>query len=87
MLQFRGSFYESPLVLCVIGEHFGPEWYFAGAPRRNVPILFGHYAYATTKQDNEVRCRWTAWLRWSHAWHDEESYSLRMGPLRGKTCK
>jgi hypothetical protein len=55
MFQLRRPFDKSPFVLGVVGEHFCSEWYFAGAPRRNVAILFGHRSYATTKQDNEVR--------------------------------
>jgi hypothetical protein len=55
MFHLRGPFDELPFFLRVVGEHFGSEWYLAGAPRRNVAILFGHHHYATTKQDNEVR--------------------------------
>jgi hypothetical protein len=55
MFQFRRPFDKSPFILGVVGEHFRSERYFAGAPRRNVAILFGHHLYATTKQDNEVR--------------------------------
>jgi hypothetical protein len=55
VFQFRRPFDKSPFILGVVGEHFCSEWYFAGAPRRNVAILFGHHLYATTKQDNEVQ--------------------------------
>ena len=55
MFQLRRPFDKSPFILGVVGEHFCSEWYFAGAPRRNVAILLGHRSYATTKQDNEVR--------------------------------
>jgi hypothetical protein len=55
MFKLRSLFDESPFILCVVGEHFCPEWSFTGAPRRNVGILFGHRRYATTKQDNAVQ--------------------------------
>jgi hypothetical protein len=55
VFQLRCPLDKSPFILGVVGEHFCSEWYFAGAPRRNVAILFGHRSYATTKQDNEVR--------------------------------
>jgi hypothetical protein len=55
MFKLRSLFDEPPFILSVVGEHFCPEWSFAGAPRRNVGILFGHGRYATTKQDNGVR--------------------------------
>ena len=55
MLTLCSLLDESPFILCVVGEHFCSEWSFAGAPRRNV-ILFGHRPYATTKQDNALRC-------------------------------
>jgi len=55
MFQFRRPFDKSPFILGVVGEHFRSEGYFAGAPRRNVAILFGHRLNATTEQDNEVQ--------------------------------
>ena len=54
MLQSRCSFNESPLFQCVVGEHLGSEWCFAGAPRRNVAIFFGHHHNATTTQANDL---------------------------------
>ena len=42
MFQLGCFFDEPPFFLCVVGEHLRSEWYFAGAPRRNVAILFGH---------------------------------------------
>ena len=54
MFELRSLFDESPFILSVVGEHLCSEWSFAGAPRRNVRILFGHHCDATTKQDNAV---------------------------------
>jgi hypothetical protein len=54
MFKLRSFFDKSPFILSVIGEHLCSEWSFAGAPRRNVGILFGHCRYATTKQYNAV---------------------------------
>jgi hypothetical protein len=53
--QLSGLFDELPFFLRIVGKHFRPEWYFAGTPRRNVLILFGHHLYGSTKQDNELR--------------------------------
>jgi hypothetical protein len=64
MFQFRRPFDKSPFILCVVGEHFRSEGYFAGAPRRNVAILFGHHLNATTEQDNEVQPHRTACSGW-----------------------
>jgi hypothetical protein len=64
MFKLRRPFDESPFILGVVGEHFRSEWYFAGAPRRNVTILVGHGLYATTKQDNEVQPVTDDCLRW-----------------------
>lgn len=55
MFKLRSLFDKSPFILSVVGEHLCSEWSFAGAPRRNVGILFGHRRYATTKQYNAVR--------------------------------
>ena len=55
MFKLGSLFDESPFIRSVVGEHFCPEWSLAGAPRRNVTILFGHRSYATTKQDNAVQ--------------------------------
>jgi len=55
VFKLRSLFDKSPFILSVVGEHLCSEWSFAGAPRRNVGILFGHRRYATTKQYNAVR--------------------------------
>jgi hypothetical protein len=81
MLTLGGLFDESPFILGVVGEHFCSEWPFAGAPRRNV-ILFGHRFYATTKQDNVLRCS-------GAGCRESEGKTLkgRLSPLLSKTGK
>jgi hypothetical protein len=85
MFKLRSLFDKSPFILSVVGEHLCSEWSFAGAPRRNVGILFGHRCYATTKQYNAVHMigavsRHTRKVRLSP--HEEESFKfLNMNAL------
>ena len=81
MLTLCSLFDESPFILSVVGEHFCSEWPFAGAPRRNV-ILFGHRFYATTKQDNALRCS-GAVCRESQ----EKTGQVRLIPLTERYCR